>query len=198
MKLFHYHLWTPHLAEMEDFYTEIGFNVKLRLGKRDGKFASFNPPLTWEDFQPNPPLFRIIEMVSGSVNVTFGFGKTTKFDHLGFLVSQEEYNLICQNAKGQSLTVEEGERRTFVYTPFGFKIELQLREDAVPSIHGEEIKRMVLSIADPRIPPLFQELLGDVPSQLEFVQGEETKVGLIGLNPPRNVEKTDPCGVLLK
>ncbi|MDN3019157.1 hypothetical protein PH210_23575 [Paenibacillus sp. BSR1-1] len=196
MRLFHYHYWTPQPKEMEDFYSNLGFTVKLRIGKKNGQFETFNPPLTWDDFQPSPPLFRTIEMVLDSINVTFGFGKSSKFDHLGFLVSQEEYESICNNAENLSLKVEEGERRTFIYTPFGFKIELQRRADAVPSLDGRKIRKMVLITGEQEIPHLFQNLLGEIP--IEFEPGEETKVKLVELEGLLTMEAADPCGVIIK
>jgi hypothetical protein len=97
--LFHYHFWTPYLEETEKFYEENGFNVSLRMGKYNGDFQNFNPPLTWNDFRIKNILFRIIEMRKGTVNITFGYGKKIKFDHIGFLVSKTKHHMLCDNAK---------------------------------------------------------------------------------------------------
>lgn len=132
--LFHYHFWTPFVEETEKFYEENGFQVSLRIGKYEGKFQTFNPPLTWNDFREKNILFRIIEMRKGTVNITFGYGKKIMFDHIGFLVSTEEHKQICNNAQKMNWEVKVGERRTFISTPYGFKIELQTNIDVIDSM----------------------------------------------------------------
>jgi hypothetical protein len=132
--LFHYHFWTPYVEETEKFYEENGFQVSLRTGKYEGNFQTFNPPLTWNDFREKNILFRIIEMRKGTVNITFGYGKKIMFDHIGFLVSTEEHNQICDNAQKMKWEVKVGERRTFISTPYEFKIELQTNTDVIDSM----------------------------------------------------------------
>ncbi|MGE6256851.1 hypothetical protein ACQKCU_02900 [Heyndrickxia sporothermodurans] len=70
-------------------------------------------------------MFRIVEVRKGIVNITFGFVKRVMFDHIGFLVSNEEKFKICKQTQLLYLHVEEGERRTFITTPYKFRIELQ-------------------------------------------------------------------------
>lgn len=129
--LFHYHFWTPYVEETEKFYEDNGFRISQRIGKYEGDFQTFNPPLTWNDFHEKNILFRIIETRKGKVNITFGYGKKIMFDHIGFLVSMEEHNKICDNAKKMNWEVKVGERRTFITTPYEFKIELQIHLDVI-------------------------------------------------------------------
>lgn len=129
--LFHYHFWTPYVEETEKFYEENGFRISQRIGKYEGDFQTFNPPLTWNDFREKNILFRIIETRKGKVNITFGYGKKVMFDHIGFLVSLDEHNKICDNAKKMKWEASVGERRTFITTPYEFKIELQINSDVV-------------------------------------------------------------------
>jgi hypothetical protein len=129
--LFHYHFWTPYLEETENFYMEYGFRISLRVGKYQGKFQTFNPPLTWDDFREKEIAFRIIEARKGAVNITFGYGKKVMFDHLGFLVTTTEHDEICQRAEGMNWKTNIGERRSFIGTPYGFRIELQVNRDAI-------------------------------------------------------------------
>ncbi|WP_338781617.1 hypothetical protein [Metabacillus sp. FJAT-52054] len=143
--LFHYHYWTPYLEETEKFYTELGFTVHQRIGRLNGSFQSFNPPLVWEDFRENPPLFRIIEMKKGNINVTVGYGKKVMFDHIGFFVSKEEHGIVCEKARNLGWKVEEDERRTFISTPYGFRIELQTHPDVLAA-GDAAIEKMILSI----------------------------------------------------
>ncbi len=135
--LFHYHFWTPYVEETENFYKENGFRVSLRIGKYNGEFQTFHPPLTWDDFRDKKVLFRIIEVRKGAVNITFGYGKKILFDHIGFLVSDEEKAKICENAEKMNWHVDESERRTFITTPYNFRIELQSNLDVVDSLKNE-------------------------------------------------------------
>jgi len=144
--LFHYHFWTPFLEETEQFYQANGFRVSLRMGKYKGDFETFNPPLTWNDFREKNIVFRIIEMRKGAVNITFGYGKKIIFDHIGFLVSKEEHDVICHNANKMNWEVDIGGRRTFIATPYGFRIELQTRKEVVDNV-ADDVKLHALKIA---------------------------------------------------
>ncbi|MCD5323322.1 MULTISPECIES: hypothetical protein [Pontibacillus] len=144
MQLFHYHWWMNQLEEMENFYKELGFQTRLRVGNDQGEMQTFNPPLEWDDFRERGVTFRIIEMVKGQTNVTFGYGKKDRFDHIGILVEEGEYKDILQRAEELNLHINEGERRTFISTPWKFRIELQRRTEVVEEeestlIHTVEI-----------------------------------------------------------
>ncbi len=67
-------------------------------------------------------------MVQGQVNITFGQGKRDRFDHIGFLVDDREHNEVLKNAALLGWRVDEGERRTFISTPWRFRVELQRRK----------------------------------------------------------------------
>lgn len=144
--LFHYHFWTPYLEETEKFYVYHGFRISQRIGKYNGDFQTFNPPLTWDDFRSKNIIFRIIEARKGKVNITFGYGKKIMFDHIGFFVSNEEHDEVCHSAKKMKWEVNAGERRTFISTPYDFKIELQTNADVLDIFtDGEEIIKLTLT-----------------------------------------------------
>jgi hypothetical protein len=131
--LFHYHFWTPYVEETEAFYRKNSFRVAQRIGRYENQYQSFNPPQTWNDFRDKDIAFTIIEMKKGAINITFGFGKKIKFDHIGFLVSNQEHQMIIENARQMHLNVQTNERRSFISTLYGFRIELQTHQDAVES-----------------------------------------------------------------
>lgn len=131
VQLFHYHWWTGKVEEMENFYFKLGFQVTLRAAKRNGEIETFNPPLTWDDFRNKELTFRIIEMRKGQTNITFGNGKKDMFDHMGFLVDELEYKQIIERANEANWKVNEGDRRTFISTPWGIRIELQKNNNVV-------------------------------------------------------------------
>lgn len=132
--LFHYHFWTPYVEKTERFYVDNGFRISKRIGKYKGDFQNFDPPLKWDDFREKNILFRIIEARKGTMNITFGYGKKVKFDHIGFLISETEQEVICKNAYKLNWSVDKDERRTFIITPYKFRIELQTHKDIVDSI----------------------------------------------------------------
>ncbi|WP_260412218.1 hypothetical protein [Alkalihalobacillus sp. TS-13] len=62
----------------------------------------------------------------------FGYGKRIIFDHIGFLVTKDEHDQLCQRAEILDWAVKTGERRTFIITPpYGFPIELQTHHDVI-------------------------------------------------------------------
>jgi len=144
--LFHYHFWTPFVEETEKFYVENGFVISQRIGRYEGEFQMFNPPLKWDDFRDKNILFRIIEARKGTINITFGYGKKIMFDHIGFFVSEKEQIKICENANKLNWKVDKGERRTFIVTPYNFRIELQSNEDVVDSLN-HQVKIQELKLA---------------------------------------------------
>ncbi|WP_306010418.1 hypothetical protein [Bacillus sp. MMSF_3328] len=69
------------------------------------------------------------------------------FDHIGFFVSEKEQLKICENANKLNWKVDKGERRTFIATPYNFRIELQSNENAVDSLNDQvKIQQLKLAI----------------------------------------------------
>ncbi|WLR57342.1 hypothetical protein LC048_11055 [Mesobacillus subterraneus] len=175
--LFHYHFWTPHLEETEKFYVENGFRVTLRLGKHEGEFQSFNPPLNWDDFRQHTILFRIIEVRKGAINLTFGYGKRVMFDHIGFLVSEEKLNRICDYAEKMNWPVDRGDRRTFITTPYKFRIELQANMDAIDSLSEKiSLKSLKVETNKPGLENDLLALFGQPVPSIHNILGEAVTI----------------------
>lgn len=194
--LFHYHIWTPHLEETEAWYTARGFHVSQRIGKKDGEFSSFNPPQTWDDFRTDHILFRIIEMKRGAVNVTIGFGKTVRFDHIGFLIQSDDVQTILDRAETLSFTIQANERRTFLQTPYGLRIELQIHEDAIADADGTILERLILATPREGLEEDLAKLFDRPMSQIQTVRGEKTVLQEAVFSDASLVGK-DPNGVQL-
>ena len=194
--LFHYHIWTPHLEETEAWYTARGFHVSQRIGKQNGEFSTFNPPLTWNAFRTNHILFRIIEMKRGAVNVTIGFGKTVRFDHIGFLIQSDDLQTILDRATTLSFSVQANERRTFLQTPYGLRIELQTHDDAIADADGTELVRLVLSTPREGLEKDLAELFDRPIPQIQTVRGEKTVLQEAVFS-GASLVGTDPNGVQL-
>ena len=194
--LFHYHFWTPYVEETEKFYVDNGFRTSQRLGIYDGDFQTFNPPLTWNDFRDKNILFRIIEVRKGNINITFGYGKKIIFDHIGFLVSEEELNRICENAMQIKWGVNRGERRTFINTPYNFRIELQSNTDVIDSmIMSTKIKILKLETKkkglDNDLSILFGKSVNNVISEV----GNKVTIKEVVMSDPILSATVDPNGV---
>lgn len=194
--IFHYHFWTPHVEETEKFYQENGFRISQRLGKYKGDFQTFNPPLTWDDFREKKILFRIIEARKGAVNITFGYGKRIMFDHIGFLVSEEEKGKISENAERMNWEVDRGERRTFITTPYHFRLELQSNIDVIDSM-SENIKIKKLKLVTKRegLDKDLSQLFGGSVNQIISVVGNEVLIKEAVINGFLSSNVVDPNGV---
>ncbi|MCM2588342.1 hypothetical protein NDQ53_03370 [Rossellomorea marisflavi] len=210
MKCFHYHWWTDKVEEMEAWYRGIGFETLQRVGRANGEMREFNPPLEWEDFRQEEVQFRIIEMVQGQVNITFGQGKRDRFDHIGFLMDDLEHDEVLKNASLLGWRVDEGERRTFISTPWRFRVELQRRKEAVRSEAFPSLARLELNIDRPGRLSALAELLGAEAEdkgetclirtadwELQLSRGQESSLESVEVRQREPLSGTDPVGVLM-
>lgn len=210
MKCFHYHWWTDKVEEMEAWYRGIGFETRQRIGRANGTMREFNPPLEWEDFREENVQFRIIEMVQGQVNITFGQGKRDRFDHIGFLMDDLEHDEVLKNAALLGWRVDEGERRTFISTPWRFRVELQRRKEAVRSEAFPSLARLELNIDRPGRLSALAELLGAEAEdkgetclirtadwELQLSRGQESSLESVEVRQREPLAGTDPVGVLM-
>ncbi|MBN8191844.1 hypothetical protein JI667_06735 [Bacillus sp. NTK074B] len=194
--LFHYHFWTPHVEETEKFYVKNGFRISLRTGKYRGDFQTFNPPLEWDDFRDRGIKFRIIEARKGAINITFGYGKRVMFDHIGFLVSPVELDEICQRAGGMNWKVNRNERRTFIGTPYGFRIELQSNKDAIdgpPAI--ARMEELELIMEDVELEKDLSCLLNETMNHIQVGKGETSTIHQAVMSGVVPSSQRDPNGV---
>lgn len=196
--LFHYHYWTPHVEETERFYRSHGFEVTQRIGKANGEFQSFNLPMEWDDFREKNIIFRIIEMRKGNVNITFGYGKKVMFDHIGYFVSDEKCEQICMTATDLGWKVNKGDRRTFIETPYGFKIELQTHADV---LNGDaekgELECLLLSVTKDGLLEDLTTLFEESIETLSPIYGDEVKILEAHLHGFEASKVEDPNGVLV-
>ncbi|WP_281237365.1 hypothetical protein P5654_013415 [Bacillus safensis] len=190
MQLFHYHYWTPFVEETEQAYRSLGFEVKGRFTK-DG---SFHPPLTWEDFREEQPTFRIIEMRKGQINITFGCSKKVLFDHIGFLVSDEEYDQLLAQAKELNWPIQAGERRTFLSTPLRLRLELQRRTDVIET-GTDALHAMTIAVPDLSQTPKVDQLLSPLHQPIHWQKGEQLSLLNVVMTDDDGVDTTDPNGV---
>lgn len=196
--LFHYHFWTPYVEETENFYKSNGFHVSQRIGRYQGEFQPFNPPLTWEDFRNKPILFRIIEMRKGAINITFGYGKKIQFDHIGFLVSETDVQKIIENAEKMNANINKNERRLFIGTPYGFRIELQSHTDAVDTLKSQiKIKQLKITTNANGLEDFLTNLFGTADSGIKATSGDRVTITEATMQNINLANYVDPNGVAI-
>lgn len=181
------------MEETERFYKAKGFRVAGRFGKN----RTFHPPLEWEDFRDQAPFLRIVEVRRGQVNITFGQGSKTMFDHIGWLVSKTEHDEICGRARKLGWNVNTNERRTFIGTPIRLRMELQQNMNAIDE-GGCELRSLDVAVKNPRAAVKLPELLGRPLPELSFQEGKQLKLLQATLKDPiSGQDAEDPNGVKL-
>ena len=128
MHLFHYHLVTSRVREVEARYLgKLGFELVARHGRIGEDLTSFEAGHGWQDLDKLGFKLRLTELERGAVNVVVqpGQWELPRVDHIGFALDEEEFVSALTRAELRELRVQEhGGRRTFVSTNAGYRLEL--------------------------------------------------------------------------
>lgn len=128
MHLFHYHLVTSRVREVEARYIgKLGFDLVARHGRIGEDLTSYEPGISWEELDALGFKLRLSELERGAVNVVVQPGQwpVPRIDHLGVALDDDEFERTLERANEGDLRVQEhGGRRTFVSTNAGFRLEL--------------------------------------------------------------------------
>ena len=128
MQLFHYHLVTSKVREVEARYVgKLGFTLVARHGRIGEDTTSFESGYGWEDLDRMGFKLRLTELERGSVNVVVqpGQWELPRVDHLGLALDDDEFVSTLARAEVRELRIQEhGGRRTFVSTNAGYRLEL--------------------------------------------------------------------------
>lgn len=128
VQLFHYHLVTSKVREVEARYLgKLGFTLVARHGRIDEDTTSFESGQGWEELDRLGFKLRLSELERGAVNVVVqpGQWELPRLDHLGFALDEDDFTATLSRAKACDLRVQEhGGRRTFVSTNAGYRLEL--------------------------------------------------------------------------
>ena len=116
--LFHLHFNTPNVSEAADRLSEAGVPLQRRFGSVRGEGTSLTP----EEEPPDDFRLKLQVHEYGAVNITLAPGQRPHFDHLGLAVSDLEGTM--DRVKEHGWSVRSNERRTFVMTPWQFRVEL--------------------------------------------------------------------------
>jgi hypothetical protein len=128
VRLFHYHLVTSKVREVEARYLgKLGFDLIARHGRIGEEVTSFEAGHGWEDLDRAGFKLRLTELERGAVNVVVqpGQWELPRVDHLGFALDEDEFVETLARAEVRELRIQEhGGRRTFVSTNAGYRLEL--------------------------------------------------------------------------
>ena len=128
MQLFHYHLVTSKVREVEARYIgKLGFALVARHGRIDEDTTSFESGHGWEELDELGFKLRLSELERGAVNVVVqpGQWELPRLDHLGFALDEDDFVATLARAELRELRVQEhGGRRTFISTNAGYRLEL--------------------------------------------------------------------------
>jgi hypothetical protein len=148
MHLFHYHLVTSRVREVEARYIgKLGFDLVARHGRIGEDLTSYEPGMSWTELDEIGFKLRLSELELGAVNVVVQPGQwpLPRVDHLGLSLDEDEFEGAIQRAEDAELRVQEhGGRRTFVSTNAGYRLELHPPRDWIDELL-EQGNRLSLS-----------------------------------------------------
>ncbi len=142
MHLFHYHLVTSRVREVEARYVgKLGFALIARHGRIGEETTAFEPGYGWDDLDRMGFKLRLTELERGAVNVVVqpGQWEVPRVDHLGFALDEDDFAATLARAEGRDLRIQEhGGRRTFVSTNAGYRLELHPPRDWLDDLLANE------------------------------------------------------------
>jgi len=138
VQLFHYHLVTSRVREVEARYVgKLGFDLVARHGRIGEDLRSFEAGMSWAELDALGFKLRLSELELGAVNVVVQPGQwpLPRVDHLGLALDEDEFERTIARADEAQLRVQEhGGRRTFVSTSAGYRLELHPPRDWIDEL----------------------------------------------------------------
>ena len=138
VRLFHYHLVTSKVREVEARYLgKLAFELVARHGRIGDELTSFEAGLSWEELDRRGFRLRLTELERGAVNVVVQPGQwaTPRVDHLGIVLDDDDFEEALRRAEELDLRVQEhAARRTFVATSAGYRLELHPPRDWIDEL----------------------------------------------------------------
>ena len=166
MQLFHYHLVTSRVRQVEARYVgKLAFELVARHGRIGDEYQSFEPGISWEALDRMGFKLRLSELERGAVNVVVQPGQwdLPRVDHLGIAFDEDEFAGVLDRAVERELRIQaHGGRRTFIATNAGYRLEVHPPRDWLDALLG--------STGDPMLGEL--QLLADEPEAKAVVLAE--------------------------
>lgn len=141
MHLFHYHLVTSQLRDVEARYLgKLGFDLVARYGRIGDEHVAIEPGVSWEKLDHDGFKLRLSELERGAVNVVVqpGHWRLPRVDHLGVALDEDDFQSVLGRAMQWNLRVQEhGGRRTFVATNAGYRLEVHPPREWIEELLAE-------------------------------------------------------------
>jgi len=141
LQLFHYHLVTSQLRDIEARYVgKLGFRLVARYGRIGEDHVAVESGTSWEKLDREGFKLRLSELERGAVNVVVqpGHWRVPRVDHVGIALDEEAFQDVLKRATDWNLRVQEhGGRRTFIATNAGYRLEVHPPREWIDEILGE-------------------------------------------------------------
>jgi hypothetical protein len=191
VRLFHYHLVTRRIRDVEARYiAKLGFDLVARHGRIGEDAVSFEAGVPWHELDGMGFKLRLSELERGAVNVVVqpGQWELPRVDHLGFVLDDNAFAETLARAERQELRIQEhGGRRTFVSTNAGYRLELHPPREWIDElIAHQDVLRLAelhLRTDDPAGKAAALAELLDLPATNAVVEIEDTVVRFVGEGP---------------
>jgi hypothetical protein len=148
--LFHYHLVTSELRDVEARYlSKLGFDLVARYGRVGDDHVSVEAGVSWEQLDHDGFKLRLTELERGAVNVVVqpGHWRLPRVDHVGVALDEDEFQEVLARAAQWNLRVQEhGGRRTFVATNAGYRIEVHPPRDWIDELLGDRAELRLVEL----------------------------------------------------
>jgi len=136
--LFHYHLVTSHVREVEARYLgKLGFELIARYGRVGEDQVHFEAGVSWDELEEKGFRHRLSELERGAVNVVVQPGQWAlpRVDHVGVALGDDEFREVLERATKLRLRVQEYPgRRTFIATGAGYRLEVHPQRDWIDEL----------------------------------------------------------------
>jgi hypothetical protein len=146
VQLFHYHLVTSRVREVEARYIgKLAFDLVARHGRIGEELTSYEPGIAWSELDAMGFKLRLTELEKGAVNVVVQPGQwpTPRVDHLGSCSTRTSSRPPSRARSRTTCAVQEhGGRRTFVSTNAGYRLELHPPREWIDELlaQGDELQ----------------------------------------------------------
>jgi catechol 2,3-dioxygenase-like lactoylglutathione lyase family enzyme len=150
--LFHYHLVTSNVREVEARYlAKLGFRLVARYGRVGEDQVHFEAGVSWEELDGKGFRHRLSELERGAVNVVVqpGQWKLPRVDHVGVALDDDEFQEVLERATELRFRVQEYPgRRTFIATDAGYRVEVHPQRDWIDDLlaNADELKLSELQL----------------------------------------------------
>ncbi len=138
MELFHYHLVTSSVREVEARYLgKLGFRLVARYGRIGEDQVHYEAGVSWEELEKAGFRHRLSELERGAVNVVVqpGQWQLPRVDHVGVALDDDEFQEVLERANELRLRVQEYPgRRTFIATDAGYRLEVHPQRDWIDEL----------------------------------------------------------------